>query len=313
MSARTAVALALALMAAAPAGAAPSRLGPAAKGPVRRVVTLAPSLSELVLALGAGDRLVGVSRFDEDPAVAKLPRVGGFTDPSVEAVLRLKPDLALVFPGPGNQRPVERMAELGVPVLLLPLHTVDDVVQAMRAVGAALGRSAEAEALVARIDDTRARVRVAARARAPQRVLLAYGFEPLVVAGPGSFADELLRDCNAVNVAADGGGAYVVYSVERALAARPDVVVDSAHVDTGKEKLVGLGSLARARWVDVPSKSLLQPGPSLAQGLEELFALLYPGVPLPPAVARPDAGVLPDGGVVPPARPAPRRRDAGVR
>jgi iron complex transport system substrate-binding protein len=258
----------------------PRLLGPKREGKVRRVVTIAPSLTEMVLAMGAGDTLVGVSRFDEDKAVAALPRVGGFVDPSVEAVIALKPDVVLVQPGPGNQRPVERMAELGVPVLLLPLHTVADTLAALRAVGQALGREKEAEALISRIEATRARVREAARKLPAPRVLFAYGFQPLIVAGPGSFADELLRDAGAVNIAADGGSAYTVYSVERAVRAKPDMVVDAADVDVGKERLRELPGLSSARWVELPSLALLQPGPSLGRGLEELFALLHPGTPL---------------------------------
>ncbi len=251
-------------------------LGPPAPSKVRRVVTLAPSLSEMVLSLGAGSTLVGVSRFDEAKEVAKLPRVGGFTDPSVEAVIALKPDLLLVQPGPGNQRPVEKMAELGVPVLLLPLHSVADVLAAMRAVGKALGREKEAEAVVVSIEATRTRIREAAKKLPAPRVLFVYGFEPLVVAGPGSFADELLRDAGGINVAADASSAYPVYSVERVVRARATVVVDAADVDVGKDKLRALPGLSSARWVDLPSMSLLQPGPSLGRGLEELFRLLHP-------------------------------------
>ncbi|AKQ63394.1 Vitamin B12 ABC transporter, B12-binding component BtuF [Myxococcus hansupus] len=251
-------------------------LGPPAPAKVRRVVTLAPSLSEMVLALGAGGTLVGVSRFDEAKAVAKLPRVGGFTDPSVEAVVALKPDLLLVQPGPGNQRPVEKMAELGVPVLLLPLHSVQDVLAALRAVGQALGKQTEADAIVSGIEATRARIREAAKKLPAPRVLFVYGFEPLVVAGPGSFADELLRDAGGINVAADAGSAYPVYSVERVVRARATVVVDAADVDVGKDKLRALPGVSGARWVDLPSLALLQPGPSLGQGLEELFRLLHP-------------------------------------
>lgn len=262
--------------AAAPAPA-PRFLGPKREGKARRVVTLAPSLTEMVLAMGAGSTLVGVSRFDEDKAVAALPRVGGFVDPSVEAVVALKPDLILVQPGPGNQRPVERMAELGVPVLLLPLHSVGDTLAALRAVGQALGQTKEAEALIARFEATRARIREAAKALPKRRVLLVYGFEPLVVAGPGSFAHELLGDVGAVNVAADAGSAYPVYSVERVVRARPEVVVDAADVDVGKDKFQALPGLASARWVEVPSLALLQPGPSLGKGLEELFGLVHPG------------------------------------
>lgn len=261
---------------AAEASEGPRYLGPRREGKARRVVTLAPSLTEMVRAVGAGSTLVGVSRFDEDPAVAKLPRVGGFVDPSVEAVLALKPDLFLVQPGPGNRRPVEKLVELGVPVLLLPLHTVADTLAALREVGKALGHEKEAEALVSRIEDTRARIREKAQTLPAPRVLFVYGFQPLVVAGPGSFADELLRDAGAVNVAADAGSAYPVFSVERAMRARVDVVVDSSHVDVGKETLRALPYLSQARWVDVPSQALLQPGPSLGRGLEELFLLLHP-------------------------------------
>jgi iron complex transport system substrate-binding protein len=82
-------------------------------------------------------------------------------------------------------------------------------------------------------------------------------------------------------VGADGGSAYTVYSVERAVRAKPDMVVDAADVDVGKEKLRDLPGLSSARWVEVPSHALLQPGPSLGRGLEELFGLLHPGTPLP--------------------------------
>ncbi len=254
----------------------PHRLGPPAPAQVRRVVTLAPSLTEMVLTLGAGSTLVGVSRFDAAKEVEKLPRVGGFVDPSVEAVVALKPDLVLVQPGPGNQRPVEKMAELGVPVLLLPLHSVADVLAGMREVGRALGREKEADAVISSIEATRTRIREAAKKLPAPRVLFAYGFEPLVVAGPGSFANELLKDAGGINVAADGGSAYPVYSVERAVRARPDVVVDAADVDVGKDKVRALPGLSGARWVEVPSLALLQPGPSLGRGLEELFRLLHP-------------------------------------
>jgi cobalamin transport system substrate-binding protein len=268
---------------AAPPKGGPRFLGPKPPEKVKRVVTLAPSLTETVMALGAVSTLVGVSSFDEAKEVAGLPRVGGFVNPSIERVVALEPDLVLVQPGPGNQRSVETMAEMGVPVLLLPLHTVADTREALRAVGKVLGTEKEAEALVQRIDSTRARIREAAKGRKVPRVLFVYGFEPLVVAGPGSFADELLRDAGAINVAADASSAYAVLSLERAVVARPEVVVDAADVDVGKDKVAALPMLSRARWVELPSMALLQPGPSMGRGLEELFELLYPPT-------KPDAG-----------------------
>lgn len=256
----------------------PRWLGKRPEGPVRRVVTLAPSLTETVLALGAGDRLVGVSRFDERPEVKALPRVGGFVDPSVEAVLALRPDVVLVQPSPGARQAVEKMVELGVPALLLPLHTVEQVRAAILECGKALGREAPAAALVERIDRVRERIRRQAAALPRPRVLFVYGFDRLVVAGPGSFADELLRDAGGVNAADKATTPYPAYSVESVLRARVDVVINAAGQVHGADKLRALPGLDKVRWVDLPSQDLLHPGPRLAEGLEELFRLLHPGL-----------------------------------
>jgi iron complex transport system substrate-binding protein len=252
------------------------RLGPVKGGEVRRVVTLAPSLTDVVLALGGGERLVGVSRFDERPEVARLPRVGGYVDPSVEAVLALHPDLVLAQPGPGNRKAVETMAQLGAPVLLLPLGTVGDVLAAERAVGEALGRADRGEALARELEATRERVRARARAERPVRVLLVVGFEPLVVAGPAGFAGELLADAGGVNVAADAASAYPVYSVEGAVRSRPELVLDAANTAAGKDRVRDLPGLREARWASLPDQSLLHPGPALGRALEQLFHLVHP-------------------------------------
>src|SRR5438067_13691941 len=106
-------------------------LGPPVPAQVRRIVTLAPSLSEIVLALGAGDRLVGVTRFDDDPRVAKLPRVGGYNDPEPETVLGLHPDLILAQPAPQNRGPVETLARLGVPVEAFALDDLNQLQDGM--------------------------------------------------------------------------------------------------------------------------------------------------------------------------------------
>src|SRR2546423_15447822 len=106
-------------------------LGPKVPAEVRRVVTLAPSLSEIVLALGARDRLVGVTRFDDDPRTRGVPRVGGYNDPQPEAVLALHPDLLLAEPAPENRGAVETLARLGVPVEAFPLATVASIEEAI--------------------------------------------------------------------------------------------------------------------------------------------------------------------------------------
>jgi len=251
-------------------------LGPSPRVPVARVVTVAPSLTDTVLALDGGSTLVGVSRFDEASEVAQVPRVGGFSDPSVEAVVALKPSVVLVQKAPGNQRPAEDMARLGLSVVALPLTSVADVEDAMRTVGQLLGRPADGEALAARLESQRSQVRARAAGKKKLKVLLLYGYAPLVVAGPHSFAHELLADVGAENLAADAAGPYPVYSAERAARLKPDVVLEASDTQEGREALRRLPGLRDARWVALPTKSLLQPGPKLVQGLVELEAALRP-------------------------------------
>lgn len=266
------------------AGTGAQWLGPKPPATITRVVTIAPSLTETVLALDAAKTLVGVSRFDDAPEVKGLPRVGGFVDPSVETVFSLAPHLVLVQMSPGNQKPIEKLASLGVPVLALPLTTIADTEDALRVVGAALGRTERAEQLVRELEDARR----AARSHAPKTpptVLFIYGYSPLVVAGPGSFADELLSDCGVTNVVPKAPTAYPVWSKERLVAAPPKVMVDAADTAEGREAVRAL--TPKSRWVSLTNKDLLHPGPRLARGLEALCATLTGAVTEPARPASP--------------------------
>ncbi len=254
----------------------PFRLGPKPSGPARRVVTLAPSLTEVVIALGAADRIVGVTRFDDAPEVKSVRRVGGFVDPSPEAVLAQRPDLVLAQPGPGNKEPVEIVAELGVPVLVVPLHSFSDVVRASREIGASLGLGSQGEELARSLVARRDAIRRRAAGLPRPKVMLVFGWEPLVVAGPGSFADELARDAGAANVVRDGGP-FQTYDAERALGKRPEVIVDCADVAAPlRDSLLELPGFAESRVVKL-SAHILRPGPRLADALEEMFRALHPG------------------------------------
>ncbi len=248
-------------------------LGPPPPVPATRVISLAPSITETVLALGGQDSLIAVSRFCEFPEVASLPRAGGFNDVAVETIIALKPQLLVVAKSPGNQKAVETLARLGIPVLALPLTTIDDVVTSMTELGKVLGREAQAKVLVDELAAARAKER-AVVVKKKKRVLFAVGFSPLVVAGPGSFADELLQDCGAQNAAEKAPTAYPTFSLEKAVTLAPDVVIDASDVKDGRDALEQLGALKKAKWVSVPTRALLHPGPALAKALPSLCALV---------------------------------------
>ena len=248
-------------------------LGPPPPVPATRVISLAPSITETVIALGGKDSLIAVSRFCDFPEVAKLPKAGGFNDISVETIVALKPQLLVVAKSPGNQKSVETLARLGISVLALPLTTVEDVATSMTELGHALGRDAMAKTLVGELAAARLKERNVAVTK-PKRVLFVVGFAPLVVAGPGSFAHELLEDCGAKNAAEKAPTAYPTYSLEKAVTLVPDVIIDASDVKDGRDAVEKLGAMKKAKWVTVPTKALLHPGPALAKALPSLCALV---------------------------------------
>jgi iron complex transport system substrate-binding protein len=254
-------------------------LGPPVPAEVHRIVTLAPSLSELVLALDARDRLVGVTRFDEDPRVQGLPRVGGFNDPEPETVLGLHPDLVLAQTAPENRGPIQALARLGVPVEAFTLGTVEQIEGAIRGVGRLLGKGGEADARVASIEERRARARKAAGAQKRVRALLVFGIDPLVVAGPSGYPGQLLADLGVENAAQEVARPFARLSVEAAVQAAPEVLV-LAGVEPPKGRPIVPG-LDRVRVAPLRSAALLHPGPRLAEALDDLEAAVRGAGPGP--------------------------------
>lgn len=304
LSAALALAAALAAAAASPARAQPAPapgdvlrptgkgaaeggsiwVGPRPSTPPRRVVVLAPGLTDVVLALGLRDRLAGVTRLDDAPEVKDLPRVGGFLDPSPEAVLGLSPDLVLWVTDGGALPAVRRIAELSsashrpFPVLAVPVVSVADVLALPRIVGDALLEPEAGARLAAELTGAVERVRRRAEGLPRPRVLFLVGREPLVVAGPGSFPDELLRIAGATNVVG-GERPWPVYPLEKAVADDPEIVVDAAALEppAGIARLGAIPAVRRGKVVRLPDDDILRAGPRMVRGLERLFPLLHPG------------------------------------
>lgn len=288
---RTLIAILLAAWSALPAAASARQpgagrgaewLGPPAPASPRRVVSLAPSLTDTVLALGHGALLVGVTRYDDAPEVRSLPRVGGFLDPSPEAVLGLRPDLVLWLTDGGAFPAVRRIAELGVPVRAIPVVTVADVFACARLTAEALGDPAAGERLARSLEEAVARAAARARGLPPVRVLMVIGRDPLVVAGPGSYPDALLGIVGGRNVA-EGGRPWPVYSLERAAAANPDLVVDAAVLEPpeGMARLSAIPAVRAGRVARLRNDDALRPGPRLGAALADLLRALHPEAPAP--------------------------------
>ncbi|MCM2334782.1 MAG: helical backbone metal receptor, partial [Anaeromyxobacteraceae bacterium] len=240
-----------------------------------------PSLTDVLVALGAADRVIGVTRVDRAPEVAEVARVGGFLDPNPELILGLEPDLVLWVTDGGALAPVRRVAELAggrFPILAIPIITVADVSAAARLVGEAIGDAPGGAALAARMDAAVARLQARAAGLPRRRVLFVVGRDPLVVAGPGSFPDELLRLAGCDN-AVGGARPWPVYPVELAVGANPDLVIDAALDEPaeGIQRLAAVPAVRAGRVVRLSGDDLLRAGPKMIGALDELFLALHPG------------------------------------
>jgi iron complex transport system substrate-binding protein len=255
----------------------PVWIGSRPAAPARRVVSLAPSVTDVLVGLGLAERLVGVTRLDYNPEVARLPRIGGYLDPNPEAIVGLRPDLVVWVTNASALGPIRRMAELSrasrepFAILALQIDTLADVLAAPRAIAGALGEPARGERLSREMAAAVEEIRRSVAGRPRRRVLFVVGREPLVVAGRGSFPDELLRLCGAENVAA-GDRPWPVYPVEKAVADDPAVVVDGAPLEAeeGIRRLSAIPAVRRGAVVRLVDDDLIRPGPRMVRALADL-------------------------------------------
>ncbi len=255
-----------------------------AQGP-QRIVTLSPSLTEMVCTLGDCARLVGVDRHSDWPAsVRDLPRVGGLEDAQIEPIVRLRPELVLAGP---RSRAAERLKALGLQVLVLDARTHADLRSSIQQLGQVLGRPAAAAALLARIeaelDAAAARLPSAWRARR-----LYVELAPGVAAGAASFIGQTLTRLGLDNVAGPELGLFPRLNPEHLVRHPPDAVIGPRQALADLAERPGWATMPawrnqRVCRLDAPRMDLLQrPGPRVGEAAHMLVDCLL-GLPTPTA------------------------------
>jgi len=260
----------------------------------RRIVSTSPSVTEILYALGLGDRVVGVTTYCHyPPEAARKPKIGDYLHPNLEIVVSLRPDL--VIAESSGIRRAERLPSLKLNVLEIDDGTVSGIYESIRRIGAAAGVPAQAEALDASIraglDDVRERT-----ARLPRRrVVFVVGRTPgriegLVVAGKGSYLDETMRLAGGVNAFGDTIAPYSKVSLEDFLARDPEVIVDmgemtqTAGVTAEQKRAVvalwnqqgSLTAVKQHRVYAVASDIFVVPGPRVTEAAREFAKMFHP-------------------------------------
>ncbi|MBU0966777.1 MAG: cobalamin-binding protein [Proteobacteria bacterium] len=253
--------------------------------PPQRIVSLMPSITEIVFELGAGSRIKGVTLYSNEPqAAAQLPKIGSYVHPDLEKIISLKPDLCLAVRDGNPKYIADKITELGIPVYTIDPRNLAEIMESVMLLGKVLGTEKKARDIVGQIQTkiNAASERVAHATDRP-RVFFQIDASPIISAGSNTFIDQLITQAGGINLAA-GPTAYPRYSWEDVLLMQPEVVIIASMAGGYSEEQL---KAAWRRWPEVPAVRnnrlyvvnadlFDRPTARLADGLELLVNIFYP-------------------------------------
>lgn len=249
----------------------------------QRIVSLTPSVTEILFALGAGDEVVGVSQYsDFPPEATRLPRVGSFLTPNLEAIIALHPTLVIGIGLSSETRQIRALREMGCSILTIRDDSVAEIKESIREVGRKTDRADAARRLLEKLNVQISEVRSRVSKLPRVSVLMLVGHEPLIAVGPGTFLDDLLRLCNADNIADSLGQQWPKLSIEYIIAMKPQVILDGqmgsdpAAPAQFWQKYPTIPAVQNHRVYGYPSDRVLHASPRIGTSLEMLAALIHP-------------------------------------
>lgn len=250
---------------------------------VDRVISLAPNLTEIVFAVGAGDRLVGRTSYCDFPAEAKaIAQVGDTLQPNLERIIALKPQVVLVSTASQLEVFTQQLQGQNIAVFVTDPHDLEGVFRSIERIGEIVGEKDQANLLVQKLRERTNAVEQAVKPKPPVRVFYQVSGEPLYTAGHDAFVTDLMRRAGAASVTADVPGAWPKYSDESALAAKPEAIILPSGGSMGEansnvaEALRQSPAVLQGRVYKINDDHLARPGPRSVVGLEEMARALHP-------------------------------------
>jgi iron complex transport system substrate-binding protein len=261
---------------------------PVPEGPLR-IVSLAPSLTEIVFALGRGDWLQAVTDFCDYPPPARVkPRVGGPTTPDLERIVQMRPDLVLATTEGNPRDVVARLDQVSIPVFVVKPDGYAGVLASIRVLGDVLGAGREAADVVRSLEARAAAVRRKVRGRPRVRTLLLVWADPLIAVAPTTVVGDLLEMAGGENIIRERAVQYPRLGWEEVVGRAPEVILVADHRESDRApREEALSNAPWNRWPNIPAvragrvvllpaDPLLRPGPRVADGLERVARAIHP-------------------------------------
>jgi iron complex transport system substrate-binding protein len=250
---------------------------------IDRIVSLAPNLTEIVYAVGAGDRLVGDTEYCDYPAEAKkVAKIGDTMHPSVERIIALKPQIVLVSTASQLEAFTKQLDQQEIAVYVTNPQSLYDIFRSMQTLGDLFGEHDRAATLVADLQKRAEAIEAATKQVKPVKVFYQLSGEPLYTIGRESYLTDLVRRAGGVSATADVPGAFPRFSDEAALAARPEAMILPTGGSMGNANATVASPLRNSpailsnRIYKINDDHLSRPGPRLIEGLEEMAHALHP-------------------------------------
>jgi iron complex transport system substrate-binding protein len=250
---------------------------------VDRVISLAPNLTEIVFAVGGGDRLVGNTTYCDYPPEAKaIAKVGDSMQPSLESIIALRPQVVLISTASQLEVFTRQLQDRNIAAFVTDPHNLEDVFRSIEQIGQIIGQTEQANLLVRKLRERTSAVEQAVQHAQPVRVFYQASDEPLYTAGRDAYVTDLIRRAGGVSVTADVPGAWPKYSKETALAARPEAIILPTGGSMGvantavTEALRTSPAALTGRVYKINDDYLARPGPRVVDGLEAMARALHP-------------------------------------
>jgi iron complex transport system substrate-binding protein len=242
-----------------------------------RIISLAPSVTETLYALGLGPQVVGVTSYCDFPHEAtEKEKIGDTLRPSIEKIIALKPDLVIASTASQLEHFIRKLDEVGIPIYISSARDLDSAIESISRIGELTYTSDRARELTARLRARLDGVRARVEGRTRPRVFFILGTEPLITTGGGTFINDMIDRAGGQSISADSDAEYPQFSLETAIARQPEVIF----LQAGEARLpdrLGQTPAARAGRVHrLDDALLLRPGPRIVDGLEQMSAKIHP-------------------------------------
>ena len=255
--------------------------------PAKRIISLAPSITEILFALGLNEEIAAITNFCDYPeAVLSKPRIGGFVNPDTEKIVSLKPDLIIGIRDGNRMDTVHRLNDFGFPVYLIDPKGFDGVLGTIKNIGDVVGREKESRRLIKELVDKRENMITLTRSLSKPKVFFQVGDVPLITVGKGTLADDLIRLAGGRSISENELVSYPSYGIETILARAPEIIIMTS-MESKKDHM----NLVKKwqNWKSIPavkmnaiyvidSNLVDRPTPRIAEGLEALVRIIHPEV-----------------------------------